>query len=233
MSHPYCFVRPALLNRRIAIAFCCLAIFAITSGAQAQSGRRASKSRTPPVATPAPPPEKPPSPRPSVAKTEEMAFSLYVCMSNGGLFLNLPGYVSESLRSVFLQRLQEERGIKVTAGENQHRTEAIKRAKAEESTHVVLLELETETMDARDAFGNVDQSKLLVRYTVFAPSTGKIKLSGRVYQQQYRAGRGGIGVPSTRRNNPLYSDYLLKEAARTAAERVLAEFSGYQPPRAP
>jgi hypothetical protein len=179
-------------------------------------------------------PEEKQAPRPSVVKTDEAALSLYVCMSSSDLSLNIPHYLSESLRNIFVQRLREEPGIKVTTGEAQHRTEAIKRAKAAEGTFVVLLELDTETMDSRDAVGNVDQSKLLIRYTVFAPTTGKVKLAGRAYQQQYSRGPGGVRLPQTRRSNsPLYSDYLLKEAARTAAERVLAEFGGYQPPRAP
>jgi hypothetical protein len=54
-----------------------------------------------------------------------------------------------------------------------------------------------------------------------------------VYQQQYRVGRGGVSVPTTRRNGPLYSDYLLKEAAKDAANRVLAAFRTYTPPRDP
>jgi hypothetical protein len=115
-----------------------------------------------------------------------------------------------------------------------HRTEAIKRAKTEESVYIVLLKLDTDLIDTQTpTMGGVDLSRLIIRYTVYAPVTGKTKLEGAVYQQQYRVGRGGIGLPSPKRNNPLYSDYLLKEAARDAANRVLEAFRTYQPTRDP
>lgn len=227
MRHLHGFSKRVSLKRLAAVALCCSVIFVCVSTVRAQSGRRISKR--PPVSV-APPEAKPAAEvKPPVVKAEQAQVSLYVGMSQRDLFIRIPRYIFDSVREVFIQRLREASAINVMAGEELHRSEAIKRAKAEQSTHVVLLELEADTFDPRSSGGNIDESRLFVRYTVFAPSTGKVMLEGRAYQQQYRTGRGGVGLPSPRRNNPLYSDYLLKEAARQAANRVLESFSVYRP----
>ena len=225
MRHPHGFIKQVLLRRTAVVVLCCSIIFIAVQTVRAQSGRRVS--RRPPVSVA--PPEAKPTATPPVVKSDQAQLSLYVSMSQRDPFINISRYLYDSLRNVFIQRLREASAINVKAGEELHRSEAIKRAKAEQSTHVVLLELEVDTFDQRGSSGNIDESSLSMRYTVFAPLTGKVKLEGRVYQQQYRAGRGGISLPSRRRNSPLYSDYLLKEAAREAANRVLESFSLYRP----
>lgn len=231
MRHLHGFIKRVSLKRLAAIVLCCSVIFVAVSTVRAQSGRRVSKKKSVSVAPPeATPPEAKPSAPPPVVKADQAQLSLYVSMSQRDPFIRIPLHLYDSLRKVFVQRLREASAINVKVGEELNRTEAIKRAKAEANTHVVLLELEAGTFDPRGPDGsNIDESRLLVHYTVFAPSTGKVKLEGRVYQQQYRAGRGGIGLPSRNRNNPLYSDYRLKEAAREAANRVLESFSVYRP----
>lgn len=230
MRHTACFIKGVSLKRLTALVLCCLLGLIACSMAQAQSGRRVSK-RT--VAAPAPPAETKQTPVAPVAKTEAPQLSLYVCMSERDSFMNIPLYLIETIRNVFVQRIGQASDINVASGPETHRSEAIKRAKAEESVYVVLLQLDSQYDSPRTGMGRVDESKLLIRYSVFAPVTGRTKAEGIVYQQQYRVGRGGIGIPSRQRNNPLYSDYLLKEAARDAADRVLEALSVYRPTRGP
>ncbi|HEX8000503.1 MAG TPA: hypothetical protein VF528_19120 [Pyrinomonadaceae bacterium] len=229
MRHTTSVINRPSLKLPAAFALCCLLSLAACSIAQAQSGRRVSKRPTP-----APAPSTEAKPTPTVAKAAKPELSLYVCTNDRALSMEIPRYYSENIRNIFVQRISQASNIDVTTGPDTQRGEAIKRAKSNESVYVVLLQLDVDTFDSQrtTTLGNIDPSQIIIRYTVFAPTTGKVKLEGRVYQRQYRMGRGGVGLPSPRRNNPVYSDYLLKEAARDAADRVLASFN-YQPTRDP
>lgn len=224
------FVKRFSANGAVCLALCLSALFILASVAQAQSGRRVKR---PPI-SPSPAPEAQPQPTPaSVKATTAEQFSLFVCMDQRDLFANIPLYYYDAVRTAFVQRLNQASSVHVTIGPEMHRPDAVKRAKNEESTYVVLLKLDVDAFDPRRSSGTyVDPSTIIIRYAVFAPVNGKTKMEGRVYQQQYRAGRVGVGLPS-RRNNPIYSEYLLKESAREAADRVLAEFNLRTAPRVP
>lgn len=221
-------LKRASLKRTAAFALCCLLSLFVCSIAQAQSGRRVSKKPTvsPPSST-----EEKTTTAPAASKTEK-ALSLYVASTDRALSMDIPRYYSDTLRNIFVQRISQSSNIDVTTGQDMQRGEAIKKARSNQSVYVVLLQLDVDTFDAQrtTTLGTIDPSQIIIRYTVFAPVTGKVKTEGRVYQRQYRMGRGGVGLPSPRRNNPVYSDYLLKEAARDAADRVLASLN-YQPSR--
>lgn len=225
MAHSNYIKRVSLKRPAIAV-LCCLVVCCAGSIARAQSGRRVQKR--PPVSA-APVQEATPETKPPVAKAEKAQLTLLVCMNDRDPFV-ASRYLAEAVRNVFVQRIGQASSIRVITGEEMSRPEAVKRAKAKEDIYVVLLQLDSDAADTRGTY--VDPSRLVVRYAVFTPLTGKTKLEGRVYQQQYRVGRGGIGLPSPRQSNPNYSDYLLKEAAREAANRVLEAFST-QTPRDP
>jgi hypothetical protein len=231
MRHLSHCIKRVSLNGGVAPLLCCLLAFACCSLVQAQSGRRVTK-RSP--STPVPSVDAGQTTAPPIAKADKEQLKLYVCAGERDPFLNIPRYASDTIRNVFVQRISQASSIDVVSGPEMHRTEAIKRAKAAEKEYVVLLELDSDEFDSRRSttIGNADLSRLIIRYYVFTPGTGKSKLEGVVYQQN-RVGRGGVSIPSTRRNNPLYSDYLLKEAAKDAANRVLAAFRTYTPPREP
>lgn len=222
-----CGKRVSLLRPTVA-AFCMLFLFGIGSTTRAQSGRRVAKR--PPVST-SPATETKPASTPATARAEQPQITLYVCMDQRDPFFSTPLYLSQNIRNIFVQRLEEASSIKVMTGVNSNRSEAVKRAKNERGTYVVLLQLDSDSVQ-RSSTSNPDYSSLYIRFAVFAPVTGKTQLEGRVYQEQYRVGRGGVGLPSPQRNNSIYSDYLLKEAAREAANRVLQSFR-YQTPRDP
>lgn len=227
MQHRHYFIKRVSLRRPTVAALCLLIICSIGLTIRAQSGRRVAKK---PTVSTAPTAET--KPMPTVAKKEQPQLTLYVCMDQRAPFINTPFYLTQTIRNIFVQRLEEASSIKVQTGIDSNRAEAVKRAKREEgTTYVVLLQLDTDAVQ-RSSTSNTDYSGLYIRFAVFAPVTGKTQLEGRVYQEQYRVGRGGIGLPSPQRNNPLYSDYLIKEAAREAANRVLQSFR-YETPRDP
>ncbi len=234
MRHPTRFIQRASLTRPAIFALCCLLSALMCSMAQAQSGRRVSKRPSAAPSAPATETKETPATAAAVAKADKPQLSFYVCTSDRDMYVDIPQYLSETIRNIFVQRINQVSNIDVITGPDTQRSEAIKRAKSGESAYVVLLKLDVDSFDAQRTatLGNIDPTKLIIRYTVFAPVTGKVKMEGRVYQRQYRMGRGGIGLPSPRRTNPGYADYLIKEAARDAADRVLAAFQ-YQPPRDP
>jgi hypothetical protein len=230
MRHLHSLSRRVSIKQQAAAVLCLFMLFAAARVVQAQSGRRLPKS--PPVSV-APVPEAKASPSPSPSKTETPRLTLYVGMSDSNFYMNVPYYIYGAVRDAFIQRLKEASSISVAGGRQMNRGEAVKRAKGEESTYVIFLQLEGDSFDPRDDRSNPDQSKLTIHYTVFTPVTGKVMTDGRVYQRQYRVGRGGVGLPSPNSRNSNYSDYLLKEAARDAADRVLEEFNVYRPSRGP
>ncbi|HEY0405964.1 MAG TPA: hypothetical protein VGC89_09575 [Pyrinomonadaceae bacterium] len=219
--------RFSLTSLATAAVLCCSIILLAGVGAEAQSGRRVSKGAR--ASTPLP---SQPQPTPAAALPKPDQMELYVVLNERDPFLNIPLYLHDTIMRAFIQRLAEASSIKVTPGKEMHRSEAIKHAKGETSAHVVLVQLDVDTFDSRRS-ANADPTKLSIRYSVFAPVTGKSETEGVVFQQDYRVGRGAIGLPTRRTAGGLYSDFLLREAAREAANRVLASLHITQPPRPP
>ena len=93
------------------------------------------------------------------------------------------------------------------------RGDAVKRAKAEDKTFVVFMEL---TLDA--AARSYDD--LIVEYIVFAPGTAKMLTNGRSYLRGQRAGPVVVNPPGSSTGG-LYREELLKRAGEDAAERIL------------
>jgi hypothetical protein len=179
--------------------------------AAAQSGRRTKKT------TPAPVPVASQEPTPSkAAEKAKPALTLIVGMER---FDNI-GYNGPNQGTVVMaacDRLNDNPAVKVEQVQrNMNRSEAIRRAKAEKEAYVVLFELET---DSRTAV-TVTVTDLSLQYTVFSPTTAKLKAFGRTYPQATRKG-GVIVSPGSDR---IYGDYKLQQAARQAAEKILDAF---------
>lgn len=181
----------------------------------AQSGRRAPRSSSPaPTPTPDPTPEekKPVSER-------KPALSLIVGMDRGGDFASVPMYFYDTVLRACAERLDAAPSVDVdVASRDMNRGEAIKRAKAETDSHVVLMQVRFDSPMGR----NEDFTDLFIEYWVFAPTTAKVVTSGRTYQQIGRAG-GVIMLPRPGGRASLpYAEQLLKQAARDAADRILS-----------
>jgi hypothetical protein len=203
MNNPYQFL---LL---IALLLSCVAY------GQAQSGRRAT---TPP-----------PTPSVSGAKTVEKPapqpakLRFLVGVEGRSPFLNVPYYLSDTVMETCLRRLADSANVIPNAiGRGIDRVDAVRRAKSEKDAFVVWLQVESDALDSgkQQKDGPDD---LYVRYTVFEPQTGRVRLSGRTRHSIYKTSRGGVSTP-TSRNGAIYSEYALKQAAREAAERILEGF---------
>ena len=100
------------------------------------------------------------------------------------------------------------------------RGDAVKRAKEMKEGYVVLLELRSDRMRASSQDSGL--SRVYIDYVVFAAVTGKPVTSGPVYQQA-----GGIrDVIVGRSDSTTVAEQRLKNAARVAAQRILAAIAG-------
>ncbi len=183
----------------------------------AQSGRRAPVSSSTPAPTPMPqatPVETKPAAETSAPR------SLVVGIDREAGFAVIPMYFYDSVLRACADRLDDSPSVKVTvANREMNRGEAIKRAKAETEAHLVWMQLR---FDTGRGMSDADLREIYIDYWVFAPTTAKTVTNGRSYQQMYRG--GGVIVmprPGGRASVP-YTEQMLKQAARDAAERILS-----------
>ena len=207
-----------LYKRRV--VFFAAIIFVCASVTYAQSGRRSSgggtTTTTPSVSGPKTiekKPEKPPR------------LQLLVGIASREPSLNIPYYISDTVIADCVRRLGDAADVIVTAAAGpMDRAGAIKAAKTETTRYVVWLQIGSELADSGKQPSKNSVDELYVTYTILEPETAKFKQSGRSHHQIYQTGRGGVSTPTSSRNNPLYSEYALKQAARETAERVLEAF---------
>jgi hypothetical protein len=193
-----------------------ISVLLFSTIARAQSGRRSTRGTTtsaPSVSGPKTVEKKP---------TAAPKLQLLVGINRGDAFTTIPYYIYDTVLDNCIRRLGEsEIVLPTSAGNNVNRADAIKAAKQETVRWVVSLEVRSVYADSGRQVKN-GSDELYVDYNVIEPETGKIKRSGRTHQTIYQTGRGGVSLPS--KNSPLYSEYALKQAAREAADRILAGF---------
>lgn len=207
-----------MLYRRRALLLVVI-ILTCTAAAHAQSGRRSTNGTT----TTAPSVSGPKT----VEKKPETApkLQLLVGIDNRDPRSNIPYYVTDTVIDNCLRRLGDASEVIVTsAGSGMSRSDAIKRAKEETVRYVVWLQIGSELADSGKQPSRNSVDELYVTFTILEPRTGKFKQTGRSHHQIYQTGRGGVSAPTSSRNNPTYSEYALKQAARETAERVLEAF---------
>ena len=184
-----------------------LAVWAV----QAQSGRRHTKP-APAAAVPTPTPEPTPAPK----KTEKEAELLfYVGADRNDSFAMLPYSYSDWAIRGCADRLRagSSGGVDIT-DRPFSRGEAIKKAKAESRSYIVLLTLKIDNM-ARSS------DELILEYVVFAPNTAKIVTQGHSYLAANRAGPVIVGPTSRGPNSDLYREQMLRRAGEDAGNRIL------------
>jgi hypothetical protein len=181
---------------------------------QAQSGRRVQKSA--PTPTPEPSPEATPTPK--RAPAEKPQIGLILGMADDS-FSNVPLYYYDSVLQSCADRLNEAPSIGLdVSGKRMNRTDAIRTAKSQKEGYVAALELRNDQMNTGSNSNLYDG--LFIEYTLFAPGTAKVVASGRAYQRLSRA-RGVINLPNPGRTSTVYTEQLLKQAARDAADRIM------------
>lgn len=182
-----------------------------------QSGRRGPKTSVP-APTPAPPdvPHVPEEKKP--ASENKAALTFIVGIDRGSGFSYVPTYFYDTVLRACAERLDNAPSVSVTVANRElNRAEAIKRAKAETESYVVWMQLRGERGVSQSGD---DLREIYLDYLVYAPTTAKTVTNGRTYQQMARAG-GVIAMPPGR-GSVVYSEQLLKQAARDAADRILS-----------
>jgi len=196
---------PLLVFYLVVLAVCAVAV-------QAQSGRR---KITPPPAAPVPTPTPEPTPAPT-PEQKENDLGFIIGSDSFGTYETLPLTYYEAVMVGCADRLRTGSSAHVSiARENMSRGDAIKKAKAQTTTYVILMKLVLDPMYAKS------YNDLEVEYVAFAPQTAKVVTSGRTFLNVNR--RGPVVVGPTRRDqtSALYREQLLKQAGEDAAARIL------------
>jgi len=176
----------------------------------AQSGRKHANP-APAAPVPTPTPEATPSPK-KADKEPEMLF--YVAANRQDSFSTLPFAYYDAVVRGCVDRLRAGTSGGVDATDKSvNRGEAIKKAKSESSSYVVLLTLKLDTM-ARS------YDDLVLEFVVFAPSTAKVMITGNSYPNGARTGPVILG-PRGGPTSPLYRERLLALAGEDAGNRIL------------
>lgn len=178
---------------------------------QAQSGRKHARP-APAAEVPTPTPEPTPAPK-KAEKESELLF--YVGADRHDSYSMLPYSYHDAAMRGCMDRLRSGSSAGVAATDQDFsRGEAIKKAKSDSKSYVVLLTVKYDTM-ARTS------DDLILEYVVFAPTTAKIVTSGNSYTRGNRAGPVIVG-PSTRgSNSDYYREQLLQRAGEDAGSRIL------------
>lgn len=177
---------------------------------QAQSGRKQVK---PPPAAPIPTPTPEPTPVPKKAEKEaELLF--FIGADRQDAFSSLPlGYHDIALRGC-AERLRAASSASVeTTDRSFNRGDAVKKAKSEAGSYVVLLTLKLDSMAQ-------SYDDLVLEFVVFAPHTAKVVTSGNSYPNSRRAGPVVVGPPRGTMSG-LYREQLIQMAGEDAADRIL------------
>jgi hypothetical protein len=165
-------------------------------------------------------PEPEPEPTPNKAKEKEKAaLTFIVSIDRNGGFSNIPMYYYDSVSRGCAERLDNAAGVKADVVGEMNRLEAIRRARAEKETYVVWLQLSSQNINNTPGTVN-NVNDIYLEYSVYAPTTAKRVAWGHTYQGARRKGVV-VGPSPTGRGSTVYSEYLLKQAARDAAERIL------------
>ena len=194
-------MKSRLLTTAVVLALCVLTV-------QAQSGRRQVK---PEPAAPVPTPTPEPTPTPKKAE-KETDLLFFIGADRNDFSANFPFTYYDAVIAGCAERLRSGSSADVDpSNQSLSRGEAIKKAKESKDTYVVLLTLRLDSM----ARSNDD---ITVEFMVFAPTTGKVAVSGHAYLNSNRA--GPISVPRGS-SSVLYREQLLKLAGEDAGKRIL------------
>jgi hypothetical protein len=194
-------------------------------GARAQSGRKGQKSPSPVPAESAPQGESESGPKRDAPKKSDALVSFVVMNGDEGILMIEP-QARDDVAKNFLRRLGASQVVSVSSAGAGHRSAARTRAKGETTAYVVFFQLDEENYAT--STGRPDTRTLVIKTFVYAPKTADLKYTDTVYQRPYRptARVGGIPipVPTTRGVEQYPSQRELEQAARDAADRLLARF---------
>jgi hypothetical protein len=227
MQKLFSVLRLARDKRHIALIFCVGVVLLVSSFADAQSGRRPPKRSESEGVQKSTEPE--PSTKPEAKQPEKERTPVMLVKSNSmfGVY-----YAADYVVEGCAARLKQAATLEIEKHPNDmNRKQASDMAKASTNKYVIFLEMSSDrTGYNRDRVGQEYVEDMVVDYTVFAPGTGKIKTSGRVYQMRPRGNVGGVGLPLPVPNGRATTEYSLKQAGRDVADRVIDSLSVVVPP---
>ena len=160
-------------------------VLLLATNSFAQSGRRAPKPTQPPVTAP-----ETENKQPRIADGRELTqkHSLIVAKQVSSKHL----LSEDAIFSHFMSRLSEFNNATVISGGNLQQDTAVKRAKSETESVVVLVQFDVDEFQHGTLILN--SPDLDVKVLVFEPKTGKKKFEGKVY---YKA----VGGPMLKQDN--------------------------------
>jgi hypothetical protein len=178
---------------------------------QAQSGRKHAKP-APAAAVPTPTLEPTPAPK-KAEKQSELLFYVGADRNDSYAMLSYAYYDWVVRGCADRLRNGSSGGVEIT-DKSFSRGEAIKKAKEESRSYVVLLNLKFNNM-ARD------YEELILEFVVFAPGTAKIVTQGNSYPNANRSGPLIVGPSSRGPSSELYRERMLRQAGEDAGNRIL------------
>lgn len=195
-----------MLYRRLTGTLFFIAVLLCAGTAFAQSGRRQTK---PAPAAPVPTPTPEPTPIPK-KENKEPELIFLVGADRMGSF-SIPFTYYDAIVRGCADRLRAGSSADVDVAERDlNRGDAIKKAKSDTKTYVVLMGLSYDSM-ARSA------DDLVIDFVVFAPETAKVVTTGRSYLNSNRSGPLVVGSPQ----RGLYREEMFRLAGEDAANRIL------------
>ena len=202
-----------LIRSKSSFLIACLTLVALCAiSAPAQSGRRQAK---PAPAAPVPTPTPDPTPEPKTQEKKSDLGFIVASERNSGIE-NYPFSYYDAVMAGCADRLRSASSATVDVAQaDMGRGDAIKKAKAETTTYVVLVKLKLDQMTARS------YDDLEVEFTLFAPQTGKVVTFGTAYQNVNQAGPITTGPKSRGSSGAMYREQFLKRAGEDVAARIL------------
>lgn len=192
-------------------SLCLLILSAIAAG---QSGRKQKKTESQPPVQGVNQPEARIQSEPEVApeKPKEKEPQRTIMIATSMPDVAIPLYYADTARQGCLSEFREAlKSIDLREERNQNRSDAIKIAKQNERTHVILMELEYDRLGS--SANGID-----LRYTVFEPKTGKVVGSGSGYPVRPNSRVGLPPIGATR--DQVYLDWMGRDVARQVMKRL-------------
>ena len=178
--------------------------------AHAQSGRKHAKP-APAAPVPTPTPEATPMPK---KPDKESQLLFYLGAERNDSFTNIPfSYHDAAIRGCVDRLRAGTSGTVDVTDKSFSRGEAIKKAKSDTGSYVVLLTLKLDNM-ARS------YDDLVLEYVVFAPGTAKVVANGNSYTNGARTGPVVVG-PGRNPASGLYREKLIERAGEDAGNRIV------------
>ena len=191
-----------LLTTAAVLALCVLTV-------QAQSGRRHTKPE-PAAPVPTPTPEPTPTPKKAEEKSELVFF---IGADRNDSYSTFPFTYYDAVVRGCADRLRAGSSADIdVSNQSVNRGDAIKKAKADTKTYVILLTLKFDTM-ARS------YDDMILEFVVFTPGTAKVAVTGRSYMNANRA--GPIIAQPRGSTSALYREQMLRVAGEDAGNRIL------------